>query len=134
MKKLCGRRTWPENSAADPLTKTLQQIPLAGYEAMPMVAKGQARKVDGRDMKTLAIFIAGRLQVAVRNPAFSTRRSSRFQGLQQNQTKHVSALRHCGRLFSAAMPRLEPAKADCARGRTTGSRAYNSFVNDITKM
>jgi IS6 family transposase len=37
---------------------------LAGYEVMAMVRKGQLRKIDGRDMRAQAIFVAELFQVA----------------------------------------------------------------------
>jgi transposase-like protein len=37
---------------------------LAGYEAMAMVRKGQVRKIDGRDMRAQAGFVAGLFQIA----------------------------------------------------------------------
>jgi IS6 family transposase len=37
---------------------------LAGYEAMAMMRKGQIRNIGGRDIRTLATFIAGLFQVA----------------------------------------------------------------------
>jgi transposase-like protein len=43
--------------------RTARRI-LAGYEAMAMVRNGQVRKVDGRDMKVQATFIAGLFQAA----------------------------------------------------------------------
>jgi hypothetical protein len=32
---------------------------LAGFEACAMIRKGQARNIDGRDIRAQAIFIAG---------------------------------------------------------------------------
>ncbi|CAH2603025.1 protein of unknown function [Rhodovastum atsumiense] len=37
---------------------------LAGYEAMAMMRKGQVRRIDGRDMKAQAAFIASLFNIA----------------------------------------------------------------------
>ena len=37
---------------------------LAGYEAMAMIRKGQARNIGGRDMRAQTAFVAGLFQVA----------------------------------------------------------------------
>jgi IS6 family transposase len=37
---------------------------LAGYEAVAMMRKGQVKKVDGRDMKAQAVFVATLFQIA----------------------------------------------------------------------
>ncbi|WP_239003150.1 IS6 family transposase [Rhodovastum atsumiense] len=37
---------------------------LAGYEAMAMMRKGQVRRIDGRDMKAQAVFIASLFDIA----------------------------------------------------------------------
>jgi transposase, IS6 family len=37
---------------------------LAGFEAMAMIRKGQVRKIDGRDMRAQAAFIAKLFEMA----------------------------------------------------------------------
>ncbi|MBB5696115.1 transposase-like protein [Roseomonas pecuniae] len=43
---------------------------LAGYEVMARVRKGQLRRIDGRDMRAQAIFIAELFQVAARSACY----------------------------------------------------------------
>jgi hypothetical protein len=53
----------PKGSVAN-LRCCLGRRTLAGYEVMAMVRKGQLRKIEGRDMRTQATFIAELFQVA----------------------------------------------------------------------
>jgi len=41
----------------------LQRNPLAGYEAMAMIRKGQVRKVGGRDILAQTAFVAELFQI-----------------------------------------------------------------------
>ena len=40
------------------------RVTLAGYDAMPMIRKGQAYNISARDMRAQAALVAGFLQVA----------------------------------------------------------------------